>query len=166
MVVSIIVAVSENNVIGKDNDLIWNLPDDMDFFKMKTKGHCILTGRRNFESIPEKYRPLPNRTNIVVTRQDFQNEDGLYYVKSIEEGIKLAAEKNEEELFIIGGGEIYKQSLDLTDIVYFTRVHSEFDGDTFFPELDMGKWKEVSNDFHPADDRHKYDMTFLQFNKK
>ena len=166
MVISIIVAASENNVIGKDNDLIWNLPDDTAFFKGKTKGHCVLTGRRNYESIPEKYRPLPNRTNIVVTRGTYQNEDSLYFVKSIAEGIKLAAEKGEEELFIIGGGEIYKQALDLTDIVYLTRVHGEFEGDTFFPDLDMSRWKEVSKTFHPADDRHKYSMTFLQFKKK
>lgn len=166
MIVSIIVAVSENNVIGKDNDLIWNLPDDTAYFKRMTKGHCILTGRKNYESIPEKYRPLPDRTNIVVTRGDFQNKKGLYFVKNIEEGIKLAAEKNEEELFVIGGGEIYKQALDMTDIVYLTRVHGEFEGDTFFPVLDKRLWKEVSANFHPADDRHKYDMTFLQYNKE
>ncbi|HAW53337.1 MAG TPA: diacylglycerol kinase [Flavobacteriales bacterium] len=166
MIVSIIVAASENNVIGKDNDLIWNLPDDTAYFKRMTKGHCVLTGRRNYESIPEKYRPLPHRTNIVVTRGDYEDEEGLYYVKNIEQGIALAAEQDESELFIIGGGEIYRQSLNLADNVYLTRVHGIFEGDTYFPELEMNIWKEVSREFHPADDKHKYSMSFLRFNKK
>lgn len=166
MIVSIIVAVSENNVIGKDNDLVWHLPDDMKFFKEKTENHHVLMGRRNFESIPEKYRPLKRRLNIVVSRSEFPDEHNLRFVHSIQEGLKIAIENGEEELFIIGGGEIYRQSLPFTDKIYLTRIHQDFEGDTYFPELDMNIWKEVSRKHHKKDERHQVEFTFREYVKK
>ena len=144
MIVSLIVAVAENRVIGKDNDLIWNLPKDMRFFKEKTTGHHVIMGRKNFESIPEKYRPLPNRTNIIVTRKKQYEAENILTVNSVKEGIEIAKKNNDKEPFIIGGGEIYELSLkeDLVDKIYLTKLHKEFSGDTFFPKLDK-KWKEI-----------------------
>ena len=166
MIVSIIAAVAENNVIGKDNDLIWRLPDDMAFFKEKTASHCVLMGRRNFHSIPERFRPLPRRSNIVVSRSRYEDGENLYFVTSIEEGIDKARQLGEEELFIIGGGEIYRQSMPLADKIYLTRVHGEFEGDTFFPELKLDQWTELNRRFHDTDEKHAYAMTFLEYAKK
>ncbi len=166
MIVSLIVAVSENNVIGKDNDLIWRLPKDMKFFKEKTLGHFVLMGRKNFESIPEKFRPLPDRVNIVVTRGDMKSDGNLHVVDDIQKGIDFAFNGGEDELFIIGGGEIYRQSLEIADKIYLTRVHSEFEGDTFFPEIDEEKWLLLSQVHHKADDKHAHDFTFMEYLKK
>src|ERR1700751_5612320 len=124
MVLSIIVAVAENNVIGKDNTLIWSLPADMKFFKEKTKGHVIITGRKNYESIPEKFRPLPERTNIVITRQLDYNAKGAIVVNSIEEALEYAQTHfATQEVFIIGGAEIYKQTIAGCHKIYLTRIH-------------------------------------------
>jgi len=166
MIISIIVAASENNVIGMNNDLVWNLPIDMKFFKDTTRGHHVLMGRKNYESIPEEYRPLPNRTNIVVTRKDIPSKNNVFFVHEIDRGIEIAKENGEEELFIIGGGEIYKQTLKIADKLYLTRVHAEFEGDTFFPEVDENQWQEVSRKLIKADERHKFDFTFLEYSKK
>lgn len=142
--ISIIVAVAENNVIGKDNTLIWHLPADMKYFKEKTSRHCIITGRKNYESIPEKFRPLPNRTNIVISRQKDYNAPGAIVVSSIEDAITKAKETDDSEIFIIGGAEIYRQSIHLADKLYITQIHNKFDGDAFFPEIDASKWKKTS----------------------
>jgi dihydrofolate reductase len=166
MVISLIVAASENNVIGKDNDLIWNLPADMKYFKEKTTGHHILMGRKNYESIPLKYRPLPNRVNLVVSRQIFESEDDAQFYTSIEDAVSFAELSGETELFIIGGGEIYKQSMDIANIIYITKVHHQFDGDTFFPEISTDEWLEVKAEFRAADENNRYDMTFHQYVKK
>lgn len=163
--ISIIVAVAENNVIGKDNTLIWHLPADMKYFKEKTSGHCIITGRKNYESIPEKFRPLPNRTNIVITRQKDYPAPGAIVVGSIEEAIQKAKETKDEEIFIIGGAEIYKQSIELADRIYLTQIHNKFDGDAFFPELDHSKWSETSKTEGIIDDKNKYPHTFLILDK-
>jgi dihydrofolate reductase len=165
MSISIIVAVAENNVIGKNNSLIWHLPADMKFFKEKTIGHCIITGRKNYESIPEKFRPLPNRTNIVITRQKDYRAPGAIVVESIENAIKKAQEKNYPEIFIIGGAEIYKQFLPFADKIYITKIYQSFDGDTFFPELDMQKWKEMQRIKGTTDDKNVYEHDFLTFEK-
>ena len=166
MIISIIVAADENNVIGKDNALIWHLPADMKFFKEKTVGHHVLMGRKNYESIPEKWRPLLNRENIVVSRQERQNEDHVHYVNSIGEGIELARGNGEEELFIIGGGEIYRQLMELAHRIYLTRIHHSFEGDTFFPEVDLSKFKMESQEFRAADENNAYDMTYFAYTKK
>ena len=167
MKVSLIVAVSENGVIGKDNDLIWHLPKDMKFFKDTTMGHHVIMGRKNFESIPHKFRPLPNRTNIVITRQsDYKAEDSIV-VNSVEEALKVAKSNEENEAFIIGGGQIYKLALEanLIDRIYLTRIHHSFDGDTFFPEL-SSDWEEVNREDCFKDDNHKYDYSFIVLEKK
>ena len=166
MKVSLIVAVSENGVIGKDNDLIWHLPKDMKFFKDTTLGHHVIMGRRNFESIPHKYSPLPNRTNVVITRQSNYKAEGCIVVESIEKALKIAEENGDQEPFIIGGGQIYKIALEnkLVDKVYLTKIHHSFDGDTFFPELDS-EWQESGRIDCLVDDKHAYNYSFLTFEK-
>jgi len=166
MKVALIVAVSENGVIGKDNDLIWNLPNDMRFFKETTMGHHVIMGRKNFESIPHKYSPLPNRTNVVITRQANYIAEGCATVNSVENALEVARENGDKEPFIIGGGQVYKIALEanLVDKIYLTKVHHSFDGDTFFSELES-EWKEVSRIDHKADDNHAYDYSFLTFEK-
>ena len=166
MLVSLIVAVSENKVIGKDNDLVWHLPNDMKFFKDTTKGHFVIMGRRNYESIPHKYRPLPNRTNVIVTRQDDYKAEGCLVVNSVEEAIELAQKAGDIEPFVIGGGQIYKHAIDnnLVDRVYLTKVHTEIDGDTYFDDLD-DSWKLVHTDLHPSDEKHPFAFTFQTFER-
>ena len=132
MLISIIVAVAENHVIGKDNQLVWHLPDDMKYFIEKTKGHCIITGRKNYESIPEKFRPLKGRTNIVVTRQNNYAAPGAIVVNTIQKAIETAKGQGETECFIIGGADIYKQTIELTDKLYYTKIFHSFEGDAFF----------------------------------
>ena len=166
MIRSLIVAVADNQVIGKDNDLIWRLPDDMKFFKNKTSGHHIITGRKNYLSIPKKFSPLPNRVNIVLTRQkDFEEADCIIK-HSLEDAIAFAEQHNEEELFIIGGGQIYKESLEknLIDRMYITHVHESFEGDTFFPEINSN-WKRVWEEKHSKDEKHPYNFTFALYEK-
>lgn len=165
MIISIIVAVSENNIIGKDNSLIWHLPSDMKYFKEKTTGHCVITGRKNYESIPEKFRPLPNRTNIVVTRQKDYLAPGAIVIASIEGAIEKAKEIGAEEVFIIGGAEIYKQSMHLADKLYVTKIYYEFEGDVSFPEIDITTWKETKRIDFKADEKNKYDHSFGEYEK-
>ncbi len=166
MKVSLIVAVSENGVIGKNNDLIWRLPKDLAFFKNTTIGHHVIMGRKNFESIPHKFKPLINRKNIIVSRNINYVAPGCIVVSSIEDGIEIAKTNNDDEPFIIGGGEIYKLALEsnLVDKIYLTKVHHIFEGDTFFPELDHN-WKEVNIIKHKADENHDYDYDFIFLEK-
>lgn len=166
MKITAIVAAAENNVIGKDNRLIWRLPLDMKFFKEKTTGHCVVTGRRNYESIPPNFRPLPGRTNIVVTRQAGYDAPGAVVVHSIDAAVEIAESQHETELFIIGGGEIYSQALPLCDAVLLTRVHAQPDGDAFFPAMDPGVWELHWSEQHPADEKHAYAFTFQEWHKK
>ena len=166
MVVSLIVAVSENGVIGKDNDLIWHLPKDMKFFKETTMGHHVIMGRKNFESIPHKYSPLPNRTNMIITRKADYIAEGCVVVNSVETALEIAKQNGETEPFIIGGGQIYKLALEanLVDKIYLTKVYFSFDGDTFFPELNAD-WKETERTDCKADEKHVHDYSFLTFEK-
>tara|TARA_B100000900_G_scaffold377707_1_gene361369 strand:- start:70 stop:570 length:501 start_codon:yes stop_codon:yes gene_type:complete len=166
MIVSLIVAASENNVIGKDNDLIWNLPKDMNYFKETTQSHFVIMGRKNFESIPHKFRPLPNRTNVVVTRQTSYKAEGCIVVNSIEEALSKAKEADDAEPFIIGGGEIYRLALDnnLVNRIYLTRVHKHYEGDTFFPEINSN-WKLISSEKFLADEKHICDFSFEVYEK-
>jgi dihydrofolate reductase len=161
MKISIIVAVAQNDVIGKDNTLIWHLPADMKYFKEKTSGHCIITGRKNYESIPEKFRPLPNRTNIVITRQKDYQAPGAIVVSSLEKAIEKAKEIETQEIFIIGGGEIFNQSLAISDTIYLTRIHENFEGDVFFPQLNMNEWKEVLRQDCSTDEKNKHLYSFI-----
>ena len=166
MTVSLIVAVSENGVIGKDNDLIWHLPKDMKFFKDTTMGHHVIMGRKNFESIPHKYSPLPNRTNVVITRKADYIAEGCVVVNSVEAAIEIAKQNRDTESFIIGGGQIYKLALEanLVDKIYLTKIHHTFEGDTFFTELG-NEWKEVERIECKSDEKHAYDYSFLTFEK-
>ena len=166
MGVSLIVAVAENGVIGKDNDLIWHLPKDMRFFKETTLGHHVIMGRKNFESIPHKYRPLPNRTNIVITRQSGYKAEGSIVVNSVEAALDIAKNNGDTEPFIIGGGQIYKLALEanLVDKIYITKIKHPFDGDTFFPELG-NDWKLINSIPNKSDEKHKYDFDFNTFVK-
>ena len=167
MGVALIVAVAENGVIGKDNDLIWHLPKDMRFFKETTLGHHVIMGRKNFESIPHKYRPLTDRTNIVITRQSGYKAEGCIIVNSVVAALDIAKNNGDTEPFIIGGGQIYKISLEqnLVDRIYLTKIHHTFDGDTFFPELNS-EWKEINREDCFSDEKNKYDYSFLVLEKK
>jgi len=166
MKVSLIVAVANNGVIGKDNDLIWHLPKDMGFFKETTLGHHVIMGRKNFESIPERFRPLPNRTNVIITRNSDYKAEGCVVVNSVEQALEVAKQNGDKEPFIIGGGQIYKLALEanLVDKIYLTKVHHAYDGDTFFPELG-NDWKEVERIDCKADEKHAHAYSFLTFEK-
>lgn len=168
MIISIIAAVAENYAIGKDNDLIWSLPKDMKYFMQTTTNHNILMGRLNYISIPEKYRPFKNRTNIIITRQNKFKAEGCFVANSIEDGIEIARKNNEKELFIIGGGQIYKEAIEknIVDKLYITWVHHKFDAHTFFPEIDLNKWSLVSSKRHEKDEKHQYAYTICVYDKK
>ncbi len=165
MIISQIAALSTNRVIGKNNRLPWHLPDDTKYFMQTTKEHCVILGRKNYESIPEKFRPLPNRTNIVVTRQEIFKAP-CPVVHSLHEGVEMARSLNEQELFIIGGAEIYTLGMPYTRRLYLTEIHAEIDGDTFFPEFNVSEWAEVSRKPHPVDDRHPFAFDFVVYERK
>jgi len=164
--ISIIVAAAQNNVIGKDNQLIWHLPLDMKYFMEKTTGHCIITGRKNYESIPLKFRPLKNRTNIVVTRQSDYSAPGAIVTASLQKAIETAQSISDSEIFIIGGADIYRQSLSLCQRIYLTRIHQPFEGDVFFPELNMEEWTETSRTKGIKDEKNNYDYDFITYQRK
>ena len=168
MRISIIVAVAANGVIGRDNDLVWRLRDDMKFFSETTRGHAVITGRKNYESIPEKFRPLPHRTNIVVTRNATYEAPGAQVVHSLETALDAASVAGAAEAFIIGGGEIYRQSLERGDIdrVLLTHVEAEPEGDTFF---DLGAvaegWNRTSLGRFDADERNEYAFEITEYTR-
>lgn len=165
MNVSIIVAVADNGVIGKDNQLIWHLPADMRYFKEKTTGHCVITGRKNYESIPEKFRPLPNRTNIVITRQSNYEAKGAIIANSPENALEIAKQKeDQDEIFIIGGAEIYRYFIPFCNRIYLTKIHHNFDGDAYF-NLPENEWKLIQEEHHLKDEKNPYDYTFCLYEK-
>lgn len=166
MTISLIAALTRNHVIGRNNDLPWHLPDDMKYFMQTTKGHHVIMGRRNYDSIPEKFRPLPNRTNLVVTRQKDLRLPQCRVVNSLEEAIDVARTAREQELFIIGGAAIYTLGMPLAHRLYLTEIDTELQGDTFFPDFNKSEWTEVSRKHHPADDRHAYPFDFVIYNRK
>ncbi|MCB9321744.1 MAG: dihydrofolate reductase [Lewinellaceae bacterium] len=164
MIISAIAAMSTNRAIGKDNDLPWHMPEDFKFFKRMTKGHHILMGRRNFNSIGN--RPLKHRVNMVMTRNPFFIATGIVVVHSLEEGIAFAEANGEEELFIIGGEEVYRQALEYCDRIYLTEIKTTVTGaDAFFPEFDLNEWKEVSREPHFSDERNPYNYTFVTYER-
>ena len=160
MLISIIVAMSENNVIGKDNDLPWRLSNDLKWFKANTTGKPIVMGRKNYESIG---RPLPGRHNIIVTRDESYAVEGATVVHSLEAALHAAQKTH--EVMIIGGGEIYKQALPLVNKLYLTRVHANIDGDVFFPELNWEEWQMKSEEKHAADEKHEHAFTFQVYER-
>jgi dihydrofolate reductase len=165
MTISLIAALTENRVIGRNNDLPWHLPDDMKYFMKTTSGHYVIMGRKNYESIPEKFRPLPNRTNVVVTRQKNFKAENCTVVHSLEEGLALARHAQQQEVFIIGGAEIYTQGFPLASRLYLTEIQGTIEGDTYFPEFNKKNWRETSRIHHPADDRHAFAFDFVVYEK-
>lgn len=157
----LIAAVAENRALGKNNDLLWHLPNDFKRFKEITSGHYIIMGRKTFESFP---KPLPNRTHVIITRQKDYVHEGCIVVQDLENAIAVCP-KN-ETLFVIGGGEIYSQSILLADQLDITRVHHSFEADVYFPEIDPEVWELVSAAFNPKDEKHLYDYTFQTFVRK
>jgi dihydrofolate reductase len=162
MTISCIVAVAHNRVIGRDNDIPWYLPADLQYFKKVTMGHTVVMGRNCFNSIG---RPLPKRTNIIVTRDPYYISSVCPIAKSIPEALEIANENGETEVFIIGGGQIYAQTVDLWDRLYLTEVDIEVDGDVFFPEIDMKQWKLISEEPHTKDEKNEYDYVFKVFER-
>jgi dihydrofolate reductase len=162
MIISLIVAASENNAIGKNNQLLWSLPNDMKFFKNTTWGMPVIMGRKTFESLK---KDLPGRFNIVITRQPDLNVKNVVIAKDLNDALEKSVETNCKETFVIGGGEIYKQFIKVADRIYMTRVHTTIEGDTYFPEIDQSKWKLVSNEDFKKDDKHAYDYSFQVWEK-
>jgi dihydrofolate reductase len=160
MTVSIIVAIGENHAIGKNNQLLWHMPNDLKHFKDITSGRTIIMGRKTFDSVG---KPLPRRRNIVVTRQDI-TIPGCEVVKSIEDGLALC--KDEDEVFIGGGAEIYKLAMHLTDRIYLTIIHKSFDADTFFPEIDKSEWKEVKREDFEPDEKNPLPYSFITLERQ
>ena len=158
---TIIVAKAENNVIGNENQLIWHLPNDLKHFKNLTSGHPIIMGRKTFESIG---KPLPNRTIIVITRNSYWNAEGVVIANSLDEAIEKAKELD-PEVFIIGGGNIYEQAMDLADVLVVTEVHHSFEGDTKFPEIDLNIWKEISREKFGKDEKHTFEYSFVLYER-
>ena len=158
MRLSLIVAASENNVIGKNNDLPWVLPNDMKYFKNTTWGMPLIMGRKTYESM--KNEPLTGRINIVITRQTRWKPEGAVVVNNWKDAMFVANDADSKEVFVIGGGEIFKDAIKKADRIYMTRVHTIIDGDVFFPEIDEKKWKKISTRDCFADPKHKFDYSF------
>ncbi|UTW64472.1 dihydrofolate reductase [bacterium SCSIO 12741] len=169
MIVSLIVAMGSDHAIGRDNDLMWHLPADMKFFKETTRGHHVLMGRKNYLSIPERFRPLPGRPNQVLTRQQDFEAPGCTVIHNIEEGIDLARQAGEEELFVIGGGEVYALALKqgLIDKMYITHVQASFeDAEAFFPKFEQDDWNANLIQKQDPDDKHQFAFEVWEYKKK
>src|SRR5690554_2923966 len=159
--ITIIAAAAQNNALGKNNKLIWHLSDDLKRFKKLTLGGYIIMGRKTFESLPGI---LPERQHIVITRNPEFQAEGIVVVQSLEQALDLIP--SDKEAFVVGGGEIYKQAIDIADKIELTRVHHQFEADTFFPEIDLSKWELTDSEFHPKDKKHLYDFTFETYVRK
>jgi dihydrofolate reductase len=168
MIISAIAAVADNGTIGRDSDLPWNLPDDLKYFQRTTRGHHVITGRKNYETIPAKYRPLKDRVNMVVTRNATYEAPGAVVLGSLEEALEQARASGETEAFVIGGGQIYREALQkgLVDRLYLTLVHADVEGDTHFPLLDPADWIEQSREHHTADERHAHAFSFVVLERR
>jgi len=162
MKISCIVAAANNNVIGKDNEIPWYLPADLKYFKKVTTGHHIIMGRNCFESIG---RALPNRTNVIITRDMFYTVSDCLISHSVGEALSIAENNGETEAFIIGGGQIYEQTIELWDKLYLTEVNLETDGDVFFPTIDLSQWKLTKNIQGKKDEKNTYAHSFLQYDR-
>nr|AIA13851.1 Dihydrofolate reductase [uncultured bacterium]AIA13898.1 Dihydrofolate reductase [uncultured bacterium] len=159
---SIIVVIDENNAIGKNNGLLCHLPNDLKHFKAITEGHTVIMGRKTFDSLPKG--ALPNRRNIVVSRNADLQYAGCEMCGSVQEAFDLC--KDEDEVFVIGGGSIYRETIGMADVLYVTRIHHEFeDADTFFPSIEPSVWKEAGRERHDADEKNKYKHSFIKFEK-
>ena len=161
--ISLIVAASTNNAIGKNNQLLWHLPKDLRFFKNTTWAMVVVMGRKTFESVN---KTLPGRTNIVITSKPGWKAEGVWVAKDMEDAIAQAKTTNCKEIFVIGGGEIYKQTMPVANKIYMTRVHAELEGDTFFPVIDKSIWELKENTDFKEDGKHKYNFSFQTWVKK
>jgi dihydrofolate reductase len=157
----LIAAAAENNALGKDNQLLWHLPNDFKRFKQITTGHYIVLGRKTFESFP---KPLPNRTHVIITRQKNYQAEGCIIVNSVADALKIIPKG--ETTFIIGGAEIYNQTIDFADKIELTRVHTSLDADAYFPKIDPAKWHLSAADYNTKDEKHAFDFTFQTFTRK
>ncbi|TAG10334.1 MAG: dihydrofolate reductase [Sphingobacteriia bacterium] len=164
MLISLIVAASTNNAIGKNNELLWKLPNDMKFFKQTTWAMPVLMGRKTFESL--KGKPLNGRLNIVITRNNNYEAAGAVVVNSLQKAIAVAAENDYKEVFVIGGGEIYAAAMQQAQQLYLTRVEVAIEGDTYFPAIEASEWKLVMDEFHEADEKHMYAYRFQKWIKQ
>ncbi len=160
--ISIAVAIGENYAIGKNNQLLWHMPADLKFFKQTTSGHSVIMGRKTFDSVG---KPLPNRKNIVVTRDKRLQIAGVEMANSLNEALAIC-EHDTNDVFIIGGAEIYRQALPLTNTLYLTTIHHTFEADTFFPELDWTQWKQIKSEKHLADEKNAYPYTFAVYERR
>ncbi|MFE5430946.1 dihydrofolate reductase [Peribacillus simplex] len=160
--ISLIVAMDQNRVIGKNNELPWHLPADLQYFKKVTMGHPIIMGRKTFESIG---RVLPGRENVIVTRNQEFKAEGCVVLHDIEQ-IKTFADSRDEEVFVIGGAEIFKEILPVTDRLYITEIHETFEGDTFFPVIDENQWDKISSNSGSIDEKNRYAHDFIILQKK
>lgn len=167
MDISIVVALSDNHVIGRNNTLPWRLPEDLKHFKRTTMGYPVVMGRKTFESIG---KPLPGRLNIVVTRQRDWRADGAQRVNSIDEAFRLGAQnaqsKSLDQVMLIGGADLYAQSLARCTRLYLTEVHAQIDGDAFFPHINRSQWTELSREHHAADEKNPHDYSFVMLQRK
>lgn len=168
MQVSLIVAMDSNRGIGKNNDLMWHLPADMNFFKETTKNQIVVMGRKNYDSIPEKYRPLPNRLNVILTRNKAFKAENCLVFNSLNECLDYFRNEKDRKVFIIGGGEIYKMALEsnFLDEMYITYVNGVFDADTFFPEFDESIWKNEVIGSQSLDEKHKFSFEIHRYLRK
>jgi dihydrofolate reductase len=161
--ISLVVAASTNNAIGKNGQLLWHLPKDLKFFKNITWGKPVIMGRKTFEAVN---KPLPGRINIVITTQDGWQAEDVDVAKDVKDALGKAAATNCKEICIIGGGEIYKQTIDMANRIYMTRVHAQLDGDTFFPEIDKNKWVLKNNVDLTPDEKHAYPFSIQTWEKR
>jgi dihydrofolate reductase len=159
--ITMIAAAAENNALGKNNDMVWHLPNDFKRFKSLTSGHHIIMGRKTFESFP---KPLPNRTHIVISRQEDYKPEGCLVVNSMEKAIEICP--RDEVSFIIGGGEIYKLGLSFSDKIELTLVHHNFEADAFFPAINPEEWEMINSEFQPNDEKHLFDYTYQTYLRK
>jgi dihydrofolate reductase len=168
LILSLIAALTTNGVIGKNNDLPWHLPDDMKYFMNTTKKHAVIMGRKNYDSLPAKFKPLKERHNIVVSAQKDYKADGAIVVSSWQEALDEAARHTPPggEVFVIGGAQIYGLAMPTADRLYLTEIQATLEGDTFFPAFDKANWIEQSREHHPADSRHPYAFDFVVYHRR
>ncbi|HVE72699.1 MAG TPA: dihydrofolate reductase [Thermoanaerobaculia bacterium] len=163
MKLSLLAALSTNNVIGRDNQVPWRLSTDLKRLKAMTMGHHVILGRKTYESVG---RPLPGRTNVVITRQESYAPEGVTVVHSLEEAVRVAERNGDDEAFLLGGAEIYAQAMHRADRMYLTRVHAEVDGDTWFPEFDdVSEWQLTDSEHFDADEKNEYPFSFLTYER-
>ena len=162
--IAYVVAMDENRVIGRDNDLPWRLPDDMRWFREKTLGKPCIMGRKTYDSLPDRFRPLPGRLNIVVTRNSDYQALGAVVVHSVDEALQATGDV--EEVIIVGGGDLFRRLMLVVDRLYLTQVRGAVEGDVFFPPIDLSQWHETYRQEHPADERHPLPFTWLILDRK